>query len=323
MVLRPNRAPARHALAAVTFSIVALFARRASADTTRIFELEWRAPVGCPTSGEVEREITRLIGAGKRNRSTVHAVAQVSGKDADWRVQIRIQDAENTSERTFDGATCRAVTKVAALIIALAIEPNAGSTPEIAAPSKDRPEGVPPPPPRAPEKEERPLRATLVLGPFANFALLPRAAWGFEVGAGLRWSAITVDVRGGAALPQSTEVPSAPAGGNFSLLTAGLRVCARVIPGATVWFVCATGLVDRITADGYGVTTPGSANALIGAAGLGPRIDVTIADAWRLYLAGEATYAFSEASFRLDNVGNVHRTARFGGSARLGVAWLF
>jgi hypothetical protein len=152
---------------------------------------------------------------------------------------------------------------------------------------------------------------------------LPRSAWGFELGAGLRWPAIAVDVRGGATLAQSADLPTAAAGGNFSLWTAGLRVCARVVPGATEWFVCATGLVDRVKADGYGVTTPGSATALLAAAGLGPRIDVALADAWRLYVAGEATYAFSEASFRLDNVGNVHRTPRFGGSARLGVAFFF
>lgn len=323
MVLRPNRAFDRLALATIAALAGVFSARAASADTTRIFELDWQAPAGCPASTEVEREISRLIGSGKHNRSTVRALAQVSGRDPDWRVHIRIQDGENTSERTFDGSTCRAVTKVASLIIALAIEPNAGSTPEVAPPPKEKPEPPPAPPPRPPEKKEPPLRATLVAGPFADFAILPRVAWGFELGAGLRWPAIAVDVRGGATLTQSSDVPPAAAGGNFSLLTAGVRVCARVVPGATEWFVCASGLASRVQAEGYGVTAPGSATALIGAAGIGPRIDVALSDAWRLYLAGEATYAFSEASFRLDNVGNVHRTPRFGGSARLGVALFF
>ena len=76
-------------------------------------------------------------------------------------------------------------------------------------------------------------------------------------------------------------------------------------------------------AEGYGVTTPGSASALLGTAAFGPRVDFPLNDVLRLSLSAEVTHTFSEANFRLDNVGNVHRTPRWGGSARAHVAWLF
>lgn len=321
MVLGPKRALHR-AIAAVVLAGGIVSAKGARADTTRVFELDWQAPSGCPTSGEVEREITRLIGAGKRNRSTVRAFAQVTGRDADWRVHIRLRDEGNASERSFDGSTCRAVTKVASLIIALAIEPNAGSAPETLPPPKDKPEPLPPPLP-PPERREPKVRGLVTAGPFAEFSLLPQTAWGFEIGAGLRFPAISIDVRGGATLAQSAEIPTLPAGGKFSLLTVGLRICGRVAPGSTELFVCASGLVDRVQGEGYGVTAPSSASAILGAAGMGPRLDIALAEMWRVMLGGEATYTFGETSFRLDNVGNVHRTPRFGGSARLSLGFSF
>ncbi|MET0594651.1 MAG: hypothetical protein ABW133_18265 [Polyangiaceae bacterium] len=323
MVLGPKRVAHRRALAAVVLAAAIFSAERGRADTGRIFELDWQAPAGCPTSAEVEREITRLIGIGQRNRSTVRAMAKVTGKDADWRVQIRLHDGDIASERLFEGSTCRAVTKVASLIIALAIEPNAGSTPEALPPPKEKPEPPPPPAPPPLERREPKVRGMLTAGSFAEFALLPQTAWGFEMGAGVRFPSISIDVRGGATLAQSAEVPTLPAGGKFSLLTAGLRICGRVVPGSTELFVCATGLVDRVSGEGYGVTAPSTATTIFGAAGIGPRLDIALAEMWRVMLAGEATYTFGEASFRLDNVGNVHRTPRFGGSARLSLGFMF
>jgi hypothetical protein len=320
MVPGPKRVAHRRLLLAIALAAGTFLERRANADTARVFELDWQAPAECPTGIEVEREITRLIGAGKRNRSTVRAFGRVSGKDGDWRVQIRLHDGDNASERAFEGNTCRAVTKVASLIIALAIEPNAGSAQETLPAPKEKPEPPPPPPPAG---REPGLRATVAAGPFAAFAVLPEVAWGFEVGAGLRWPALAIDVRGGAALPQSADVSSFPAGGNFSLLTAGLRVCGRALAGSPELFVCATGLIDRVQGEGYGVTAPAAATAILGAAGIGPRLDLALGENWRLLLAGEATYAFGEASFRLDNVGSVHKTPRWGGSARLSLGFLF
>jgi uncharacterized protein (DUF1810 family) len=118
-------------------------------------------------------------------------------------------------------------------------------------------------------------------------------------------------------------VASSAAGGQFSLLTAGLRVCARVVSHSPEIFGCAAGFLDRVHAEGYGVTAPSEATALLATAALGPRLDFPLGEALRLSLAADATHTFSEATFRLDNIGTVHRTPRWGGSARVHVAWLF
>jgi len=307
---------------AVTLSAAMLTPRRAGAEPARIFELSWQAPPSCPTSQDIEREIVRLIGSGSQNRATVRAFAEVTKSDVDWRVRIRIQDGDHSSERSFDGPSCRAVGKVASLIIALAIEPNAGAAPEpVAPPPRERPEPQPPAP--RPEPTEAALRGFVAAGPLAEVRLLPRAGFGLEIGSGLRLPALSIELRAGALLPQPTDVPSVDAGGRFFQFNAGLRVCARIVPRAPEIFGCAAGVLDIVHAEGYGVTAPSSATALLGSAALGPRLDLPLAETVRLSLSVEATHTFSEANFRLDNVGNVHRTPRWGGSARAHVAWLF
>ena len=314
-----------HIAAALCLLGMGMFAPRAArGQPGRPFELTWQAPPTCPTGAEVEREIARLIGDGSHHRATVRAVAEVTRRDDDWRVQIRIQDGERVSERSFDGATCRAVTKVASLIIALAIEPNAGTTPEAAPPEpRAKPEPPPSPPSRPAAPAEASLRGFIAAGPVMELRLLPRVGFGFQLGAGVRMPSLSVELSGSALLPQPTDVPSSEAGGRFSLFTVGLRLCARAMMRGPEIFGCAAGFLDRVHADGYGVTMPGSATALLGTAALGPRIDFALSQALRVSLGGDATYTFSEANFRLDNVGNVHRTPRWGGSARAHLVWLF
>ena len=305
----------------VLVSAAVLTTGRAGAEPGRPFEVSWQAPPSCPTSQDVEREISRLVGDTSKNRASVRAFAEVTKGDVDWRVRIRIQDGDHVSERSFEGPTCRAVGKVASLIIALAIEPNAGAVPEPAPPPRDKPE--PQIPVNRPEPAEAGLRGFAAVGALAEVRLLPSAGFGLEIGTGLRLPALSIELRAGALLPQPTDVASLDAGGRFYHFSGGLRVCARIVPRGPELFACAAGNLDIVHAEGYGVTAPGSATALLGSAALGPRLDLPLAEALRLSLSVEAAHTFSEANFRLDNVGNVHRTPRWGGSARAHVAWLF
>ena len=296
------------------------------ADAARPFDLVWSAPPSCPTSAEVEHEIERLIGGARHPHTAVRARGEVTRHGDAYRVVIRIQDGERVSERSFDGATGRAIAKAGSLIIALAIEPNAGALAE--APPPAAPETpAPPPPPIAPASATRAaLGGVVMAGPAAEFRSLPSVGLGFEVAGGLRLPHFSTELRTSATLPQPADVPSsvAPAaGGRFFLITAGLRLCARIVRGGPELFACASGFFDWVHARGYGITAPSAANALTFAAALGPRVEFPLADALRGGFTGEATYAFGEASFRLDNVGNVHRTPRWGGAARLYVALSF
>jgi hypothetical protein len=317
------RAPAAPLLSAVVFSSAVLLSVPAGALPARPFELDWQAPPPCPTSQEVEREIARLIGPASPDRATVRAFAEVTRSGDDWRVRIRVQDGDRVSDRSFDGATCRAVGKVASLIIALAIEPNAGTAPETAPPAPPREKPEPQVAVTRPAPAEPALRGFVAAGAVTEVRLLPRAGVGLEIGSGVRLPALSVELRGGAFLPQPTDVASLEAGGRFSHYYGALGACVRFVPRAPEIFGCAAGILDVVHADGYGVTAPGSATALLGTAALGPRVDFPLAEALRLSLSVEAMHTFGEANFRLDNVGNVHRTPRWGGWARAHVAWLF
>jgi hypothetical protein len=174
---------------------------------------------------------------------------------------------------------------------------------------------------------EAPRRGFVAAGPVVELRLLPRVGFGFELGGGIRWPALSLELRAGALLPQDAAAPSSDAatdaGGRFSQISAGARACAKIAGRAPEIFACATGYLDVVKADGYGVTAPTTATAWLASAGLGPRADFPLGEAWRLSLSADATYAFSQATFLLDNVGSVHRTPRWGGAARVQVLWLF
>ena len=318
MAFRPNpRFGPSALLVAILFS-----GNVGQAEPASSFELSWQAPATCPSRDEVAREIGRLIGDAARARATVRAFAEVTRHDEEgWRVHIRLQEGTHQSERSFDGPSCQAVTRVAALIIALTIDPTAGSAPE---PAPPRPVEKPPSsPPNAPPAGEAPLKWFLGAGPLFEQRLLPRLGFGVEVSLGMRLPAFSAELRGAASLSQPTDATSAGAGGRFFLAAMGARVCARIVPGMAEIFGCAAGSLDRLQADGYGVTLPGSATATFGTLALGPRVDFRLGVAPSISLGAEATHTFSEADFVLDNIGSVHRTPRWGVSARLQFAWLF
>src|SRR5204862_3582552 len=96
--------------------------------------------------GEIEREVTRLVGATHREGGTVRAVVDVTvSNDQTWRARVRTEYGGALGDRTLEGATCRAVARASALPISLTIDSSAGTIEE----------PPPPPPPREPETGQR------------------------------------------------------------------------------------------------------------------------------------------------------------------------
>src|ERR1700759_803366 len=120
---RHARSPLR---AVVMFVFLMAGTRIARAEDPPPFELDWRAPAGCPSSDRLRSEITRLIGPNAHPEGTTHVSGEVSAQDnGTFLVKLELEQNGRPGERTLTGATCAEVSRAAALLIALAIAPDA------------------------------------------------------------------------------------------------------------------------------------------------------------------------------------------------------
>lgn len=92
------------------------------------FELHWSAPAECPSAGDVRAAIERHLAAPlvspRGDGLRVDGSAR-SSTDGRWEVTLVVESAEGRSERKIGDATdCAAATETAALVIAIAIDPD-------------------------------------------------------------------------------------------------------------------------------------------------------------------------------------------------------
>jgi hypothetical protein len=303
-------------------ALFALWARAGRADEGRWLDLSWQAPPECPPGAEIEREITRLVGSSPKVKGPLRAVVEVTGAGtAPWRARVRTDYAGELGDRTIEGATCRAVAKAVALVISLTIDSNAGKIDTLPPPRREI-EQPPPPPPVFPETPPpMPLRGFVAFGPRSELGILTNPGFGLELALGARIPAVSLELAGVAYLPENMTVAGTAVGGRFTLFSIAGRVCPRIVRGAVELFVCAGGSFDRLSAQGFGVSSPGSASTSLGTVSLGPGMEFRLTHALRLLAGVEADYTPGRARFVLDNIGQVHTASQLGGSARLELAW--
>jgi hypothetical protein len=263
-------APSRqwtHALAClVALAAVLLFLPRISRATD--FRLQWAAPPGCPDRGVVEAEIARLLQQSKAGvKSPLDVLGVIAPVEAGFRLHLELSRDGTTSAREVRGATCEALADTAALVVALAVDPEAlsrsssplpapppaGPTP--AAPATKRP-AVPPakkPPPAArvggpapviartgpqprpeqpapaPDPDFRRWRASA--GLVGDLGTMQDLAAAVEVGAGVVLGPVRLDAAFAFWLPQSAEAQDdARYGGTLGLEAGALTACALLPP---------------------------------------------------------------------------------------------
>jgi hypothetical protein len=227
------------------------------------------------------------------------------------------------SERSLSAPTCRALEKAAALVIAITIDPRAASGEPPPPPPSPPVETVPPkPPPPVARETPRALKFFAALGPATEIGLLPNLGVGGELGVGLRLPVVSAELAGAIYAPESTNVKG-PAGGRFTLASAGLRLCGRILEGQVALFGCADTFTHRLAAKGFGVTVPGSAATTLVAFGLGPRVDIHLGPTFFVLFEVAASYVPGRANFVLDNVGRVYTATHVGMNGRLALAAQF
>lgn len=346
-----GRMSERHTLSPLRIVVVALTLclgnEVARADDASPFELDWRAPTGCPSPERLRAEITRLIGPNAHPEGTTHVAGEVSAQDnGTYLVKLELEQSGHPGERTLTGATCAEVSRAAALLIALAIAPNSAREepepspppPPPPPPAPAPPTPAPPPPPSAPPAtHERSI--VIALGPAAEIGLLPALSPGGEVSLGAALDRLSIEAYGSAYLNQNhvadadsatASTSSATVGGHFSLRSFGARGCAVLAPGDLSFAACAGGSVNHVAAQGYGVIFPSTQETNVGALSLAVRMELRFSahaalrlDAGPSYMLGHANFVLNTNPAASDSKTRVYQITSFDAGGSLKLAWRF
>jgi hypothetical protein len=220
-------------------------------------KLDWRAPPGCPNRERVLSEVASLVTTAPAKPLRVRAVVTVQGDS--FQVAIELAGAAH-GVRTLRARSCESIARATALIIALAIDPQAAAVVSEETEIPVQPEPVSseadPATTRAASASPKPGAQPLVfLGFLGEHALVPQLALGGEAGVGLAWRFARADVAAGVIPRGSTTLAGHPrVSGQFTLAFLALRACGGHVDDSLALLGCATMRGSRVWARGKGVS---------------------------------------------------------------------
>jgi hypothetical protein len=220
----------------------------------------WTAPAGCPDEPVFKEDVRRLAGAGAAPPEEILARAVV-GREADgaWQLVLTTRVGSFEGKRQLVAVDCGELERAAALVIALMINPDAGTT--VLQPRALSPIHAPQTLERAgpvdlPPRRRWGLGVDLTLGAGTLPSLGP--GLGLRARVGQRWSVEVIATLWSPRQADSAAEPSA--GGSFSAVDVGAAGCfnarseRRLAPS-----LCAGADLNRVAANGFGITDPGQA----------------------------------------------------------------
>jgi len=232
--------------------------------------LLWEAPPGCPSGEHVLSEVRRLV-ANSPDKS-LRARATVTADQGGFRVRIELEGGAQGA-RTLRAPSCESVARATALIVALAVDPQAAAILS---------EQMEQPPPRGaaesrPPPSEPAARDTFAPAPrsraqngvhpgfFAGFvaeqALVP-VALGAEAGMSARLRALRGDVAAGVVPAASATTPGHPGvSADFTLAFLALRACAGWVGESAALAGCGAVRGSLLWARGNGAPSTSEATA--------------------------------------------------------------
>jgi hypothetical protein len=271
------RRTSRHAwlvaLAIVCVGLSISLEAQAQGQAQSSLDLTWNAPATCPERAWVLSSVQRLVTTMPAQRDGLRVTANAREEDGRWVVDLEMHGAASGT-RTLRAASCISVARATALIVALALDPQAATLaseelaksepamPETSAPPRDAPTPTTAPGARSPgesrtepPRSDRGPRPLALLGAALEHGLLPDWAPAATVGAGVVWRILRADIRGQIAPAARTSLARAPTvGAEFSLLAIALRACAGHSVSWVGMHACASIRGARIAGEGSGAT---------------------------------------------------------------------
>src|SRR5260221_4610626 len=112
----------------VMLGMLALTAAPVAAEEPARLSLPWSAPPGCPGGSAVRQRTESLLGGGPvepRLSRSLSARGKVTSSSGRFELRLSTLDNGLAGERSIQGASCEELASAGALIIALAIDPQA------------------------------------------------------------------------------------------------------------------------------------------------------------------------------------------------------
>ncbi len=226
--------------------------------------------------------------------------------------------------RSLNGATCASVTEAAALVLALAIDPDAVASHPLALPAEEPPPPPPPPPPTPPPPPP-PLAVLLRVAPpaprppvarrahwnirasiFADLGSLPQATLGPSLALGLSIGAWRLEVEANYALAQRTVGSSR--GGEFDLFFGGVVACRLVHLAVMEIGGCGGFELGSLRGLAFGVSQPTTGSGVWLGARFGAMLRVPLGTRWGLAAELGGAVPLLRPRFVIENVGPVFQT---------------
>lgn len=249
-----------------------------ASETPPHIALRYNAPEACPDDAQLIASVERFLGQPLREarEQQLSASVAVQGGAAGYAAKLTFTSPRGVEERFAEDADCGKLAEAAALLVALAIDPERVQARQAAAEAPEPPEPEPEPssppaakPPAASEPCPAPApspaperHAFASVMTFAGVGVLPQLAPGLGFDAGARWGRLRASVVGSYWLPSTTE--RAPDGSQIeiSLVSAGLRACGAQPLRDWTASGCAQGDLGQMSGSGQHVDAAQTQHAL-------------------------------------------------------------
>lgn len=348
------------ALVGRKFMVLSFLAAGALADPvqTGSFRLDWSGPTGCPSSADLLARIERLLGASVSEALKVPLAARGRVEEPHpgaFALSLETFQNEQRFIRRLEAPSCSELGDAAALVLALAIDPelrtrmpdaalakapppdptpvpSTSAAPSAAPPPNAAPSPVAAAPPRAAKATSstqkggadspgrRPALGWFV-GAFASvdFGSVAPFALGPAITGGARFQSFELALDATWLPARRTPAEADPnKGGDITLVAFALRPCFVFTLSGFEPGVCAAAELGRIQGDGYGTAADSTRAALWPALGATLFGRYRIGAPFWLSLHAGLLAPLQHIEFTLENVGMVYEVPPLVGRVALG-----
>lgn len=265
----------------------------------------------CPDETSFRRRVAARLGyqpfmPGGRHRvgvtlfaeGTVVRVAATVTRDKD--------NAPGTREFAGALSDCDDMVDALATAVAIALDPVRGSEDHDAAPPRSPPRSppttapaprpVPAPPAPPPEKPAEPVRVFGVANAIGTLGLLPGAAIGGSLGAGVTWRALSIELAGRVETMPGTATADTGDRVEATALAGSLAPCGQI----GIWLACAVGRLGSLQGRAPDVANPSLGTSLFGTAGAKTGVSVPVSRLLAVRAMVGAEFALVRTSLLID-----------------------
>jgi hypothetical protein len=285
-------------------------------------ELVWEAPAECPSSAEVHAELQRVVKVQPRlGLARLVARVEVTRKGAGYVARVTTEHDGRRGERSLSAADCALMVRSVSLVLGLAF----GEGSEIAGEESSTSRPMTPPSPASPSATTQEASTPAPASPSAStrpevgvwiaggvgFALLTSAAFAGEAGVDLRFSRVSLGLRG-FGWPGVNQT-SADLAASYAAFGGGARGCGLAPLGSLVFAGCGAFAVAAVrgAADASETVRADSATAPWYAVSAAISLDWPRGSWLQLRATGELFVSLNRPRFKIEDGRTTHRVSAF------------